>query len=58
MDHTSYVVFEREDWDNEYYKNLTEEDIRECVDMDKVFADCYFEVEEDHFDLYFWGIKK
>ena len=52
------VVFERDDWDNEYYKNLTEEDIRECVDMDEVFADCHFEVEEDHFDLYFWGIKK
>ena len=52
------VVFDREDWDNEYYKNLTEEDIRECVDMDEVFSDCYFEVEEDHFDLYFWGIKK
>ena len=52
------VKFEREDWDNDYYKNLTEEDIRECVDMDKVFSDCYFEVEEEHFDLYFWGVKK
>jgi hypothetical protein len=24
-------MFLRENWDNEYYKNLTEEDIRECV---------------------------
>ena len=52
------VKFEREDWDNNYYKNLTEEDIRECVNMDEVFSDCYFEVEEEHFDLYFWGVKK
>ena len=52
------VKFDREDWDNDYYKNLTEEDIRECVDMDKVFSDCYFEIEEEHFDLYFWGVKK
>ena len=47
-----------EDWDNDYYKNLTEEDIRECLDFDKEFEDYEFQVETDHCDLYFWGIKK
>lgn len=48
----------REDWDNEYYKNLTEEDIRKCVNIDGIFLDYKFEVNEEHCDLYFWGIKK
>lgn len=48
----------REDWDNDYYMNLTEEDIRECVDVDEVFSSYKFEVESNHCDLYFWGIKK
>jgi SAM-dependent methyltransferase len=48
----------RENWDNEYYKNLTEEDIRECIDIDRLFSEYKFEVEENHCDLYFWGIKK
>lgn len=47
----------KEDWDNEYYKNLTENDIRECVDIDSIFSQYAFEVEENHCDLYFWGIK-
>jgi len=48
----------RENWDNEYYKNLTEQDIKECIDIDKVFYEYEFEVEYSHCDLYFWGIKK
>jgi len=48
----------RHEWDNEYYKNLTESDIRECIDIDKIFSQYSFEVEETHHDLYFWGIKK
>jgi SAM-dependent methyltransferase len=48
----------RENWDNEYYKNLTEEDIRECVDIDNSFISYEFGVETNHCDLYFWGIKK
>ena len=47
-----------DDWDNEYYRNLTEGDIRECIDIDNIFAEYEFEVEHNHFDLYFWGIKK
>jgi hypothetical protein len=29
-------VLTRENWDNEYYLNLTEEDIRECIDIDAI----------------------
>lgn len=48
----------REDWDSEYYKNITEQDIRECIQVDEIFSSYEFEVEKDHCDLYFWGIKK
>ena len=48
----------KENWDNEYYKNLTEEDIRECLDFDANFESYQFEVETNHCDLFFWGIKK
>lgn len=48
----------RENWDNEYYRNVTEEDIRDFLNVDSVFSDYKFEVNLDHFDLYFWGIKK
>ena len=48
----------RENWDNEYYKNLTEEDIRESIDFDDNFYSYEFEVENNHHDLYFWGFKK
>lgn len=48
----------RENWDNEYYKNITEQDIREFCDVDEIFNTYKFEVEENHCDLYFWGIKK
>lgn len=48
----------REDWDNEFYKNLTEEDIRESIDIDLHFSEYKFSVDISHCDLYFWGIKK
>jgi len=48
----------RKNWDNDYYKNLTEKDIRECADIDSIFSSYEFEVEENHCDLFFWGIKK
>lgn len=47
-----------ENWDNNYYKNLTEQDIRNCIDIESSFDKFFFEIEENHFDLYFWGIKK
>jgi len=40
-----------------YYKNLTEEDIRAVLDVDKLFKEYEFIVNEKHHDLYFWGIK-
>ena len=49
---------QKENWDNEYYKNVTEEDIREFCDVDSIFSSYEFEVETNHCDLYFWGIKK
>ena len=48
----------KENWNSEYYKNVTEEDVRSFVDIEKVFESFEFSVNEDHFDLYFWGIKK
>ena len=48
----------RENWDNDYYKNVTEEMIRDAIDVDEIFSSYKFEVEENHCDLYFWGIKK
>lgn len=52
------VLIQRDDWDNEYYKNLTENDIKEVVDVDKLFSEYEFSVNIDHCDLYFWAIKK
>ena len=40
----------------DYYKNLTEEDIREVLDC-SIFSSFYFEYYEEHSDLYFYGIK-
>ena len=38
--------------------NVTEDMIRDAIDIDDIFSSYEFEVEEDHCDLYFWGIKK
>lgn len=50
--HTSSVP----GWEN-YYKNLTEEDIRSVIEVEKIFSTYYFEYNEIAHDLYFWGIK-
>ena len=42
----------------DYYKNLTLEDIRECVDLDQVFMAWRSYYHPYFCDLYFWGIKK
>lgn len=42
----------------DYYKNLTEKDMREVYNPDEIFSDYYFEYHKNPFDLYFWGIKK
>jgi SAM-dependent methyltransferase len=49
---------ERENWDNDYYKNVTEDDVRDAINVDEIFSSYEFEVEENHCDLFFWGIKK
>lgn len=45
------------EWAN-YYKNLTEKDIREIIDVDATFKEYEFEINAEAFDLYFYGIKK
>ena len=55
---TTMPNVEKKDWDNEYYRNVTEEDIRSFCDIEKIFSEFKFEVEENHCDLMFWGIKK
>jgi len=42
---------------NDYYMNLTERDFYDRFDLDEMFADYEFEVNEQSHDLYFWGIK-
>lgn len=39
----------------DYYKNLEETDIREAIDIDRLFHVYYFEYESCHGDLYFYG---
>ena len=44
---------------SDYYKNLTEEDFRECLDFDESFSAYEFEVNAAPVcDIYFWGIKR
>jgi len=45
-------------WDNEYYQNVTEQDIRELINLEKIFSFFEFETNHGHCDLYFIGIKK
>lgn len=42
----------------DYYKNLTEEDIREVLAVDQIFEKYQFYVDHRNHDLSFWGIKK
>jgi hypothetical protein len=42
---------------NDYYKNLTEKDVRDAISMD-LFSEYYFETNSQACDLYFYGIKK
>lgn len=46
-----------EEW-KDYYKNLEEADIRNAVDVDRVFLNYGFSTNDNTFDLYFWGVKK
>jgi SAM-dependent methyltransferase len=44
--------------ETDYYKNLTERDIREAIDVDAIFEAYRFEIEDSTHDLYFWGVKR
>lgn len=46
-----------DDW-FDYYKNLTEDDIREVINIEDTFSSFHFEYNPSFCDLYFWGIKK
>jgi SAM-dependent methyltransferase len=48
----------KENWDNDFYKNILEEDVREFIKVDDEFSEYLFLVEKHHCDLYFYGIKK
>lgn len=48
---------EIDEW-GDYYKNLTENDMREIFSPDDLFSSYEFIYDSIHFDLYFWGIKK
>ena len=43
---------------SDYYMNLTEEDVKGMVDLDKYFKIYHFYVGTSSCDLYFWGINK
>jgi len=45
------------EWSN-YYRNLTEEDIRSVINIEEIFDKFEFSVHNGHHDLQFWGIKK
>lgn len=42
----------------DYYRNLTEGDIRSVINCEETFERFYFEYNPFANDLYFWGIKK
>lgn len=42
----------------EYYKNLTEQDFLDNIDIRSFFSEHQFYVNNSSHDLYFWGIKQ
>ena len=45
------------DW-ADYYLNVTEEMVRDAIDVDEIFESYEFSGNASPADLYFWGIKK
>ena len=43
---------------NDYYRNITESDIRRVLGIDEIFKEYEFSVNKQTNDLYFWGIKR
>ena len=46
-----------EGWEN-YYKNLSQKDIEEVINVKDIFVEYQFKLNSSPHDLYFWGIKK
>lgn len=45
--------------EHDYYRNLTEEDIRRAINIDEIFSDYEFQTRLTWpQDLYFWGVKR
>ncbi len=44
-------------WEN-YYRNITESDVRTAVSVDDIFSEYNFSINNDVFDIRFYGIKK
>ncbi len=42
---------------SDYYKNLTEYDIRCVLNIESIFSEFEFEIDEEHKDLFFYGVK-
>lgn len=51
------LLMEYKNWSN-YYKNLSEQDIREVLELDNCFSQYEFQINDLSKDLYFFGIKK
>ena len=43
---------------SDYYMNITEDNVRESINVDEIFEDFSFEIDHNHKDLMFYGIKK
>lgn len=54
--HDAPLLQSIENW-SDYYKNLTESDIRDIFDIDMNFQSYEFTTNTESCDLYFWGIK-
>jgi SAM-dependent methyltransferase len=52
-----FTVKQNKEW-RDYYKNLTEQDIREIINIDDIFISYEFSFNHDIHDMYFWGIKR
>ena len=54
--YSSPLTCRLDDW-GDYYKNLTEEDIRKALDIASLFSSHEFMIGYENNDLYFYGIK-
>jgi len=54
---SSPLTIQYPEWEN-YYKNITEEDVRNSIEVDNIFEKYEFSILEVTSDIRFWGIKK